>query len=59
MNMDYCKFENTLLALRQCANGWDEEVEGDREIKSKDELIELMIELLCEEGYEIEDPQEV
>jgi hypothetical protein len=52
--MDYCKFENTLLALRQCADGWDEEVKGDREISAKQRLIELMVDLLNEEGYEID-----
>ncbi len=53
-NMDYCKFENTLNALRQCADGWDEEVKGDREIKARKRLIELMVDLLAEEGYEVE-----
>jgi hypothetical protein len=51
--MDYCKFENTLSALRQCADGWDEEVKGS-EAKAKQKLIELMIDLLNEEGYEID-----
>jgi hypothetical protein len=53
MNMDYCKFKNTLSALRQCADGWDEEVKGN-EAQAKQEMIELMIDLLNEEGYGIE-----
>lgn len=57
MNMDYCKFENTLAALRQCADGWDEEVKGS-EAKAKQKMIELMIDLLNEEGYEIGEVEE-
>ena len=56
MNMDYCKFENTLSALIQCADNWQEESNSSREILSKKSLIELMAELLNEEGYEINDP---
>ena len=52
MNMGYCKFENTLIALRQCAR-WDEEVTGS-EAKAKQSLIELMIDILNGEGYEID-----
>jgi len=55
MNMDYCKFENTLLALRQCASGWDEEVKGS-ESKAKSAMIELMAELLEESGHEVIEP---
>ena len=56
MNMDYCKLENTLSALKQCADDWQEESNSPCEIKSKKFLIELMAELLNEEGYEINDP---
>ena len=58
MDMDYCKFENTLWALRQCADGWDRESNNSREIKSKQLLIELMIDLLNQEGYEIDQTDE-
>jgi hypothetical protein len=44
-NMDYCRFENALSALRQCADRWDEEVEGS-ESDARQKLIELMIDLL-------------
>ena len=44
-NMDYCKFENALSALRQCADRWDEEVEGS-ESDARQKLVELMIDLL-------------
>ena len=53
INMSYCKFENTLSALRQCEDEWNE-VESDSEKKSKERLIQLMVELLESEGYEVE-----
>lgn len=53
INMSYCKFENTLEALKQCADEWNEQVESKAEIKSKKELIQLMVEILQSEGYEI------
>ena len=42
-NMDYCKYENTLAALRQCV---DEDMEvsedaTDSEIRARDEIIAL------------------
>jgi hypothetical protein len=53
MNMDYCKFQNTLTALRQCADGWDEDLKSS-EAMAKQAMIELMIDLLNQEGYGIE-----
>ena len=58
-NMSYCKFENTLSALKQCADGWQEESNNPREIKSRKFLIELMVELLQEEGYEVNTPDTI
>ena len=55
INMSYCKFENTLAALNECAYDWDE-CSNEREVKAKQRLIELMVDLLNEEGYEIEEP---
>lgn len=54
INMSYCKFENTLAALNECAYEW-EEVSNEREIKAKQRLIQLMVDLLVEEGYEVEE----
>jgi hypothetical protein len=46
--MNYCKFQQTLSALRQCAFEWDEE-NGEDETRAKEMLIKLMIELLRDE----------
>lgn len=54
INMSYCKFENTLAALQQCAEEWSE-AESNSESESKKRLIQLMVELLESEGYKIED----
>ena len=57
MNMDYCKYENTLAALRQCAEDWtndDIHSLNEHEAESKEELIRLMKKLLTWEGFTIE-----
>ena len=55
--MDYCKFENTLAALKQCVNGWNEDLEGS-EATAKQRMIELTIDLLNSEGYNIEEVED-
>lgn len=52
MNMSYCKFENTLAALQECAEDWDNPSD-EREVKAKKKLIALMAKLLKDEGFEI------
>ena len=58
MNMDYCKYENTLRALQQCARDWKTKLSSDTEIKAKRALIDLMAQLLENDGYEIEEPED-
>ena len=53
INMSYCKFENTLAAMQECAEDW-EECDGDLEIQSKDKLIQVMVDLLNKEGFYLE-----
>ena len=46
--MDYCKYRNTLVALRQCAKEWEEDHAGlsQDELKAKKSLIQLMATLI-------------
>jgi hypothetical protein len=60
MNMDYCKFHNTLSDLKQCADDWNSD-NSESEKKAKQKLIELMIDILMnDENYEVisEDEQD-
>ena len=50
ININYCKFESTLAAMQECF----EECESDREIKSKEKLIEIMVDLLSKEWFYLE-----
>lgn len=42
--MSYCKFENTLGALRECEDGFDMHL-SEREFTARRELVELMREM--------------
>lgn len=55
-SMSYCKYENTLAALRQCAEDWtNESIQAldQYEASAKTELILLMTVLLEMEGFVI------
>ncbi len=55
-NMSYCRFENTLVDLRDCEQAMSigEPVEDGNELKAKKKLIRLCIEIAKEYG-----PQDV
>lgn len=43
-NMSYCRFENTLRALEDCFNNWDDSIDdqsSDYEIKAHKQLLAL------------------
>jgi hypothetical protein len=41
MNMPYCRWENTKLALRDCYYTLNDPLDSDTEIESRNEVIEL------------------
>ena len=41
INMDYCKFENTVMAVEQCLEGWNNQDMSAREQDAKSRLYEL------------------
>ena len=63
-NMHYCRYENTLAALRQCAEGWENDdiySLNEYEASAKENLIQTMKALLEMEGFVFEgttDPDE-
>ena len=52
MNMSYCKFQNTLQALRDCSYSMDEEL-SEEEAMAKKQLIKL-----CQEIIEVSEESE-
>jgi hypothetical protein len=53
INMSYVKFENTLTALNECAKDWDNP-SNEHEAKAKKRLIQLMVDLLSDDGHNVE-----
>lgn len=49
INMSYCRFENTLAALRDCYDSMDEDV-SESEATARQKLIELCAEIAAEYG---------
>jgi len=41
MNMSHCRLENTLEALRECTEHWEDDLSNNFEIRSRKRLIEL------------------
>jgi hypothetical protein len=58
-NMSYCRFQNTLGDLRDCANNISESAEklGPDEHRARLELINLCADLLAELNYYVEAPE--
>ena len=46
MNMSYCRFRNTLLALRDCYNSMEEKNLSIEEFKSRKDLIYLCMDII-------------
>ena len=50
-NMSYCRYQNTLAALRECEDDFDYPDDlSDEESMARDRLIELMAELVHNYG---------
>jgi hypothetical protein len=46
MNMSYCRFQNTLLALRDCYNSMEKKNLSIEEFKSRKDLIYLCMDII-------------
>lgn len=53
-NMSYCRFSNTLHALRDCYENWDTEVGIDEE-KAKQMLFKLCQQIVSDYGEDEEE----
>lgn len=51
MNMSYCKWQNTEVALRQCCDDLTEKIEGD-EAEARRKVIRLAMWMLDELGLD-------
>jgi hypothetical protein len=51
-NMSYCRFENTLRDLADCANAMDDDT-SEREQEYRHRLISLCVEIALDYGHEV------
>jgi hypothetical protein len=51
MNMSYCKYQNTLAALRQIAESQDDEDLSVSEKRAKENLCQLMMQLVGDPDF--------
>ena len=58
-NMSYCRFENTLLDLRDCFNYWDEDVTSESEIRAKRRLLKLCQQILDNYGADLDQEADI
>lgn len=54
-NMSYCRFQNTLNDLRDCANNFDEDDLSDDEHNARSQMIRLMIDILHSIDAEVDE----
>jgi len=52
-NMSYCRFENTLVDLRDCYHHMDDEELHKKEIMAREDLINLCIDIAQDYGHEV------
>lgn len=52
-NMSYCRFENTLRDLIDCADNMDEQDLSAYEEKARKNMIKLCVEIALDYGYEV------
>jgi hypothetical protein len=52
-NMSYCRFENTLVDLRDCYHHMDDEELNKKEIMAREDLINLCIDIAQDYGHEV------
>jgi hypothetical protein len=50
--MSYCRFHNTVLALQDCYEHIDDELDGE-EAKARKKLIELCVRIAVEDGHKV------
>jgi len=55
-NMGYCRFENTAGDLEECVDHMDEELESKYEIKAREKLIGLCVDIALDYGHDIDRP---
>lgn len=48
MNMSYCRFRNTVLALRDCQDNIYDDLDSNEEKDAKEQLIEMCKEIAYE-----------
>ena len=45
-NMSYCRFQNTLLALQDCADYMDDDALSPEEAQAREDLVEVCTEIV-------------
>lgn len=58
MNMSYCRFENTLLALRECTEHLEDDLEDKFELRAREKLIKLCKEIAEDYSDDLDDEGE-
>lgn len=58
MNMSHCRFENTLLALRECTEHWEDDLENKFELRAREKLIKLCKEIAEDYSDDLDDEGE-
>lgn len=57
-NMSYCRWQNTLRDLRDCAENLSDNDLSDEERRARNKMFDLMRDMLEERGYTIEEPED-
>ena len=55
-NMGYCRFENTENDLADVLEHMDEDLESESEIKARERLIGLCVDIALDYGHDIDRP---
>lgn len=57
-NMSYCRFENTLVDLKDCYDHIQGEDLSETELKARKKMIALCTDIACDFGSEVDRPCE-
>jgi len=57
-NMSYCRFENTLSDLKDCANHIEDDDLSETEQEARTRLLKLCKEILTDQMYDVISPDE-
>ena len=52
--MSYCRFENTMIDLKDCLHHINQEAENDRDESARQEMLELFKEIFEDWGGDVE-----